>query len=315
MQAGRELPDTRLGIGQRVQRVDVDTPAAAFERGLDRLQHAGAFGVGQAKAVRHHVQHLAFYRAPGGVGFGLGLLSVLVTIGRLGGFGGDFDLAFGLYPGITADRQPLRDFFHRGVHRQLDRKGHHQTRVFGTRKLPQLCVNRIGCVVPHGLRGIAVEQLAGTREQQLQMVVQFGHGADCGARRAHRVGLVDGDGRRNTLHLVHRRLVHTVQKLPGVSGERLDVTALPFGEQGIENQAGLARPAGAGDHRQFAGADVEVEVLEVVLARSADADDSLGHCVVALVCEAKHSRQHWPRSGAWGYRAQGVVLRVLQQAI
>ena len=136
MQAGRELPDTRLGLGQRVQRVDVDTPAAAFERGLDRLQHAGAFGVGQAKAVRHHVQHLALDRASGGVGFGLGLLSVLVTIGRLGGFGGDFDLAFGLYPRITADRQPLRDFFRRGVHRQLDRKSHHQTRVFGTRKLP-----------------------------------------------------------------------------------------------------------------------------------------------------------------------------------
>jgi hypothetical protein len=91
---------------------------------------------------------------------------------------------------------------------------------------------------------------------------------------AHRVGLVDGDGRRHAVHPVHRRFVHAVQELARVGAEGLDVAALAFGVQGVEHQAGFARPARPGDHGQFAGADVEVEVLQVVLARAADADQS-----------------------------------------
>src|SRR3989344_1371238 len=35
--------------------------------------------------------------------------------------------------------------------------------------------------------------------------------------------------------------------------------------------------AGPRDHREFAGADVQIQVLEVVLACAADTDQSLGH--------------------------------------
>jgi hypothetical protein len=75
-------------------------------------------------------------------------------------------------------------------------------------------------VVPHRQRGLAVEQLRGAREQQLQVVVQLGHRADRRARGAHRVGLVDGDGRRHAVHAVHRRAVHAVEELPRV-GEKV----------------------------------------------------------------------------------------------
>ncbi len=117
------------------------------------------------------------------------------------------------------------------------------------------------------------------------MVVELGHGAHGGAAGAHRVGLVDGNRGRHTLDLVDSRLIHAVQKLARIGTEGLHVAALAFGKQGVEHQAGLARSAWAGDHGQLTGADVQIEIFEVVLARTANADGSLRHEGFP-VCEA-----------------------------
>ena len=84
--------------------------------------------------------------------------------------------------------------------------------------------------------------------------------------------MVDGDGGGHTVDLVDRGFVHAVEKLARVGAEGFDVAPLAFGKQGVKHQARLARAAGAGDHRELAGANVEVEVFEVVLARPANAD-------------------------------------------
>ena len=265
------------------------TSAAALERHLDRLQHPRAFGVAEAETVGHDIQHLAPHRrrrGPGRPGLGLFRRRLLFRGLAIGDrYGGDF-LALRLHAGVSADRQPLRDLVGRRVQRQFDRKGHDQARVAAGRQFGQLRKNGLRRVVPHRLRRGPVEQLAGAREQQLQVVVEFRHRADRGARRAHRIGLVDGNRRRP----FHRRLVHAVQELARIGRKRLDVTALAFRIQGVEHQAGLARSAGAGYDGQFTGADVQIEILEVVLAGSADTDGSLGHGW--LLSEwAKHSRQ------------------------
>src|SRR6218665_3558740 len=70
---------------------------------------------------------------------------------------------------------------------------------------------------------------------------------------------------------------HGVEKLARVGAEGLHIAPLPLGVQRVEHQAGLARAARAGDHRQFPGADVQIQILEVVLACAADTDQSLGH--------------------------------------
>ena len=44
---------------------------------------------------------------------------------------------------------------------------------------------------------------------------------------------------------VHLRLVHAIEELPRVGGERLDVAALAFGVDGVEGERGLARAADA----------------------------------------------------------------------
>ncbi len=257
MQAGGEAPDLRLGRGlvgvlrRRRQHVDVDAAGAAPERCLDRLDHARLLRVLQAEAVGHHVEHLA--RA------------------RLG-----HHLALRLHARVAARRQPLLDLLGRHRLGQLDREGHYQARVLAGRARGQLGVDRLGRVMPHRLRGLAVEQLGRARVEQLQVVVQLGHGADRGARAAHRVGLVDRDRGRHAVHAVHLGAVHAVQELPRIGAEGLDVAALALGIERVEHQARLARPRRTGHDRHLAGAQVEIDILEIVLACSANADQMAG---------------------------------------
>jgi len=269
VQAGGIAPQLGFGVFAR-QGIDVQAATAALERGLDRLDHPHLLGVACPQAVGHHVQHLAWA-------------------------GGRGHLALGLHPGETAGRQPLAHLVGRGAGRQFDRKGQDQARLhpvnagrLGPRQ--QLGVDGLGRIVAHGLRGLSVEQGTRTRKQELQVIVQLGHRAHGGARTAHRVGLVDCNGRRHALHPVHGGLVHAVQELARIGREGLDIAPLPLGVQGVEHQARLARTTGPRDHGQLTRADVQIKVLEVVLAGTADFDDSLGHGRLVPV-EAKHSRQ------------------------
>src|SRR5258705_193596 len=79
-----------------------------------------------------------------------------------------------------------------------------------------------------------------------------------------------------------RRYVETFsayarQFLDRIGREGLDIAALAFGIQGVEHQAGLARAAGPRDHGQLAGTDVEIQVLEIVLACAANSNQTVRH--------------------------------------
>ncbi len=65
-------------------------------------------------------------------------------------------------------------------------------------------------------------------------------------------------------------LLHHLEELARVGAEALDVAALALGIDGVEGEAGLARARQAGDHRQALARDVDVDPLEIVLARAAD---------------------------------------------
>ncbi len=113
---------------------------------------------------------------------------------------------------------------------------------------------------------------AGPGEQQPQVVVDLGDGADGGARVVRGRLLLDRDRRRQALDHIHVGLVHQLQELPGIRGQALDIAALAFGIQRVEGQRRLARSRQAGDHHQLVARDVEVDVLEIVGPRPADAD-------------------------------------------
>ena len=275
MQAGRVAPQHRLvghAVGHGVcsggtsvhfrrrsalrvgDHVDREPPVPALERDFDGLHRAGLVGAVQPEAVGHDIEHL--HRGGAAVARG--------------------ERALGLHAGVAARREPLLDIGSRCLLRKLDRESEHQPWVGLAAAFEQVGVDRFRRVVAYRLRGLTVEQLSRAGKQQLQVIVQLGHRADRAAAGAHRVGLVDGNRRRHAVDTIDRRAVHAVEELPRIRTEGLDVAALPFGIQRVENEARFARPARAGDHRHLAGANVEVEVLEVVLPGAADLDQARG---------------------------------------
>src|SRR4029077_3260575 len=88
-----------------------------------------------------------------------------------------------------------------------------------------------------------------------------------------RVRLFDGNGGRDAPDLVHTRLVPPGEGLSHVRAESFDVTALPFGVNGLESETRLSAAARAGDDRQFAERKIDIDALEIVLARAANLNE------------------------------------------
>ncbi len=128
--------------------------------------------------------------------------------------------------------------------------------------------------VDHLRHGLALDRQAGgrrvghadAREQQAQVVVDLRHRADGGARVLAGRLLLDGDGRRQAVDVVDVRLLHHLQELARVGRQAFDVAALALGIDGVEGERGLARAGKAREHDEGVARDLEVDVLQVVLA-------------------------------------------------
>ena len=191
----------------------------------------------------------------------------LLQLGQVGGLVGlavdpKAHIALALHLGEQLGELALAVAHHRGQHHQagVGRQGHH-----GVDHLAHALSLQRHMVV-------GAEGRAGAGIQQAQVVVDLGDGAHGGARVVAGGLLLDADGRAQALDHVHIGLVHQLQKLPRVGAQALHITPLAFCVQRIEGQARLARAAQAGDHHQLVARNVEVDVLQVVGARTADAD-------------------------------------------
>ena len=116
-------------------------------------------------------------------------------------------------------------------------------------------------------------------EQDPEVVVDFSGGGHGGAGVAGGAALLDGDGGREALDVLHVRLVHEFQELPGVGREGFDVTPLALGVQDVEGQGGLAGAADAGDDDKTVPGQLHVDVLEIVFPGAPDNDLAGGHMV------------------------------------
>ena len=141
--------------------------------------------------------------------------------------------------------------------------------------------------VDHLRHGLALDRQAGRRRighadarpQQPHVVVDLGDGADRGARIARGGFLLDGDGRRQAVDLVDVRLLHHLQELPRIGRQALDIAALALGIDGVEGERGFAGAGQAGEHHQLVARNVDVDILEVMLARAADRDHAAVLCI------------------------------------
>ncbi len=79
--------------------------------------------------------------------------------------------------------------------------------------------------------------------EHAQVVVDFGDGADGGARAAVGGFLLDGDGGAEAVDGIHFGPLHLIQELARVGRERFHVAALAFGVDGVEGERGFAGAA------------------------------------------------------------------------
>ncbi|OPY13165.1 MAG: hypothetical protein A4E69_01775 [Syntrophus sp. PtaB.Bin138] len=114
------------------------------------------------------------------------------------------------------------------------------------------------------------EGAADAGEEEAQVVIDLGHGADRGAGIPAGGLLFDGDGRGESLDGLHVRLFHLLQKLAGVGGQGFHVAPLSLGIDGVEGEGGFARTGDAGDDHQPVAGYLNVDALQVMLSGALD---------------------------------------------
>ena len=133
-----------------------------------------------------------------------------------------------------------------------------------------------------GLAAIRAMGNADRRVEQAQVIVDLGDGADGGARAAAGGFLLDGNRWAKAVDGIDVGALHLVEELAGIGGKGFDVAALAFGVDRIESERGFAGAAQTRDDRQSVARDLDVNVLQVVLARAAHRNPGDAHLARSL---------------------------------
>src|SRR6266480_6097025 len=120
-------------------------------------------------------------------------------------------------------------------------------------------------------------RLTDSRKQDPQIIVDFSGGRDCRSWIGAGAALLDGNGRRQSLNKIDIWLFHLIEELPRIRGETLDVSALPLGIKSVESQRRFSRTTQSGNDDQLLPWNLHVEVLEIVLAGTANFDNLRRH--------------------------------------
>ena len=131
-------------------------------------------------------------------------------------------------------------------------------------------------LLPNQRAALVAVRLAQAGHQQPQVIVDLRDRGHRAARILIARTLVDADRRLEPFDQVDVGTLPLMKELAGVDRERLDVLALPLGKHRVQRQTALARTARAGDHHQTIARDVQVDVLQVVDAGSANANRVVG---------------------------------------
>ena len=128
----------------------------------------------------------------------------------------------------------LQLLLHRPSFVQMD--GSHHDEAGATGELEHLLNDILGGVLLNLLAADGAKRAPYARVKQTEILVYLRRSAHRRTGVAGYYLLFDGDGGRDAADEVALGLVHAPQELAGVTGERLHITALTFGIQGVEGQ-------------------------------------------------------------------------------
>ena len=239
MQLGRETPGC-AGHPVLALRIDVEASLTDLESRLDGVVRARRLDRGPAESILDHVQDA---------------IALLVNAR------------------VALRGEELLDLRLVEILGNRHGEGEQQPRIArGAGTFVESGADGIDGVAAYGPSATPAMQYRRAREQELQVVVELRHGAHGRAGGAHRIRLIDRDRGRDALDGIHHGAIHAIQELPRVRREGLDIPALTLGVQGVEHQRGFSRAADSRYDDQLVDREVEVEILEIVLTRAANAD-------------------------------------------
>src|SRR5581483_9108712 len=151
-----------------------------------------------------------------------------------------------------------------------NRRQHLHPRTF--RPLANLVDDLLYALLRDFATALVAEGVADAREKQPQIIIDLGYRRDRRTRIARAALLLDRDRRRQSLDRVNVRLLHLFEELSRVGRERFDIPTLALRIDRVKGQRRFARAAEPCDHHQLVARNLEIEVLEIVLARALDND-------------------------------------------
>lgn len=107
-------------------------------------------------------------------------------------------------------------------------------------------------------------RVADTGKKQAEIVVSFRNSTDGTAGIVRGGFLVNGNGWRKALDIIHVRFIHDAQKLAGIATKTFYVSPLTLGVYSIESQRAFATPRHPGKNHQFVLRNLNVNVFEIV---------------------------------------------------
>ena len=242
-----------------------DQAARQRGRGLDRIRDAAA-GV---RADDHAVDH--------------DLDVVLLGLFELDLFAQVAHLAVHTHADIALLARVLEHLGVLALFAADDRRENLHARLFLQRHQP--VDNLVDGLLMDLLAALGAVRRADVRPEQAQVVIDLGDRADRRTRVLRGGFLIDRDGGRQAVDVVHIRLVHLPQKLPRIAGQRLDIAALALGIDRVEREGRFARTGQAGQHDQLVTRDLDIYIFQVVLTRTLYMDKFLHvHLSLFQIC-------------------------------
>ena len=163
----------------------------------------------------------------------------------------------------------------------------HDPRPFGAGQ--QGVENLLRRLLPNGRPAAAAACFAQAGVEQPQIIVDLGDSGHRAARVVRAGPLIDRDRRLQTFDQIDVGPFELMEELASVDREAFDILPLPFGIEGVEGQRTLAGAADTGEHHEPIAGQIEIEVLQVVHPRAANADAVVGR-----------------GSGVWGFPVHGL---------
>ncbi len=111
-----------------------------------------------------------------------------------------------------------------------------------------------------------------TQKQEPDEMVQLGYSCHRALPAPAAGTLLNCNGRRNTGHAVHLRTGGRLDELTGICVQRLQIAPLPLIEKDIKGNGALSAAADPGNYGEGVQWNGQINILEIVLAGSAEGD-------------------------------------------